>query len=195
MTLMILVDGLHNLPHTTGSRDSILYQVLSRLAGWSNSSCKNNKPFAIVCASATLEEPINHFFANSRQRKVFLRPLKLDDYVIIRPQNDIERLMVLDMGGHGYALELLQYHLPMYRDKNYRPTIVMEHIRSGIREMYTGWTDSSPQLEVIQAILLGCTFDSPQSNILRTSTTVDSYQQLGFAGTPPQKCSMCIIIS
>jgi len=183
MTIMVLVDGLHKLEHSKGSKSSIFYNVLNTLADWSNNSGKSNKPFVIVCASSTVEEPIQDFLSPTRQRREFLLPPKLDGTAIMQPKNDTERLMVSDMGGHGYALELLQKSLHKYRDGNWSPSVLMSEIRSSLKSTYRGWNDPTMQLDVLRCLLLGQKFQSLQSPL--GSSTVDDYQKLGLVRWDP----------
>ena len=178
MTFVVLVDGLQRLPHTPKSRDSILYQVLCCLADISNSSGRNGNPFVVVCIGATLEQPINEFLAGTRQNRIFLTPPQVDGNKILQPQNDVERLMISDMGGNGCALELLAVKLPAYRKRNLHPQTVMEDIRQQVKSFYEGWVDPQKQLSVIQAVLSGQKFDSLQAQL--GNSTVDSYQHIGL---------------
>lgn len=178
LTIIVLVDGLHKLA------DSVLYSVLNTLADWSNNSRKADKPFVIVCASSTEEEPISNYFAHAtRQRREFLIPPKLDGSIIIQPKNDTEELMVSDMGGHGFALELLLQYLSKYRSGSWSPTMLMSQIRSDIRKMYMGWSDPTMQLEVLRSLLLGQKFQSLRSPL--GSSTVGEYQKLGLVRWDP----------
>lgn len=176
MVLIILVDGLQKLPHVPLSRETVLYQVLCTLADLSNNSGKNGSPFVICCISATLETPISRWVSFSRQRYCHLSPPKIDGSEVLHPRDYIERLMVSDMGGHGCALELLSCALPDYRQG--KPCLaIMEEICTKLKLRYQGWWISNDKT-VLQAILLGQKFPSPES--LVGSCSVDTYQSSGL---------------
>lgn len=115
MAFIILVDGLHHLPHEPKSKTSKLYQVLCILADMCNRRC-SSRPWVIACVGATLYQPISEWLGdNTRQAKCYFCPPKIDGKVVLIPQNAIEEFFIEDMGGNGAALECLQDQLPNYR--------------------------------------------------------------------------------
>ena len=191
MSIMILVDGLHKLEHVSGSRTSILYGALSRLANWSNTSGRGNNPFVIVCVSATRQEPISTFLAGTRQLRLFLRPPSINGNAIIHPRNDVDSMMLLDMGGHPYAIEVLLQKIEKYRDDdNCSASTVMSEVCSFLKSMYRGWETPGMYLPALRAILLGTTFNSVESKL--QDLTIDQYQELGLVEwNPTTKVLMC----
>jgi hypothetical protein len=74
---------------------------------FSNSSGGKNCPFIICCASATVELPTVKWLGDSKQHCCFLVPPTMDGSKVISTSDDLEKILVADMGGHGRSLEFL----------------------------------------------------------------------------------------
>lgn len=165
---------------SSGSKLSVLYQVLCCLADQSNRSGLPGHSFVVVCIAATVDRPLSEWLGTTRQLICSLQPQKIDGNKILAPRDIVERLMVSDMGGHGCSLEILQMELVDYRNKDLSCSTVMDTVYSKLRQIYPGWgTISNDHIKVvIQSLLVGKKFDNLQ--VVLGDRTIDSYQQLGL---------------
>jgi len=111
MCVILEVDGLQKLDHVLGSKSTPFYETIAALAQLVNSSTC----FCIAIGSATVFSSVQTVLSDSPQRSVFMNPPALDPSCIFDDYNDdVVRLLVGDMGGHGRTLEALEQVLEKY---------------------------------------------------------------------------------
>ena len=155
MTFIFLVDGIQNLPHTPGAKDSVMYSILTKLGNILNSSGKKKeRPFVIVCIAATVEIPIQKWLNVSMQDRINLIPPKLDGKKVINTKDELEELLVHDMGGHGRLLEVLSDVLRRHPEASLYD--LSAKVICDITRQYQTWTyNDTGAKNVLIAVLTG----------------------------------------
>ena len=154
MTFIFLVDGLQHLPHTPGATDSVMYSILTALGNILNSSGKKEEPFVIACIAATVEIPIEEWLHASMQDRINLIPPKLDGKKVINTEDELEELLVHDMGGHGRLLEILSDVLRCHPEASLYELSAI--VIDNITRKYQSWTfNDTGAKNVLIAVLTG----------------------------------------
>lgn len=104
MTVLILVDGTHVLPHKDGDSNSKMKQAINSVVDLVNAG----PYFCIGVFAATSYTPLEQTLNPSPQWRVSLVPPALDGHLIIPSNDPLVKIFVEDMGGHGRALEKLK---------------------------------------------------------------------------------------
>jgi hypothetical protein len=71
MTVFILVDGIHELPHTPKQKDSLMKQTLDAIAETINAS----PYFCIAAVAGTFYTAVDDVLEDSPQKRVYMTPL------------------------------------------------------------------------------------------------------------------------
>ena len=127
---------------------------MNTLASLSNTSGAKNRPFVICCASATVELPTTEWLGDSKQHCSYLVPPTMDGSKVISTSDDLEKILVVDMGGLGRALEFLDRVLKEERGE-YSLADLRGKVYSRLREEHPDWDEYSDVVrEVLSAVII-----------------------------------------
>eukprot|EP00435_Cladocopium_sp_Y103_P028171 s2776_g7.t1 len=110
-TIVIGIDGMQNLPGFTqraveDGKKEPFYQVMGEVCRLIN---QKEAPFVVGCVTAT--QSMDHGLATSPQARRFLELPRVTQVTVNNvdqiPYHPLKHLLVMDMGGHGRALECL----------------------------------------------------------------------------------------
>ena len=184
MNVIILVDGMQNLHHIPGEKDTDLHQALQALSQLSNGSGKQGRPFVVCCCAATFSSPIHEVLGPSGQFRVPLLPPRVDGHKILQTEDPVEKMLVGDMGGHGRALEIFCEKLIAIKNiqgDNYSIYDVMNKFDHALSMYYPNFDICNLGEEVLKklvaAVLTGVAV-SPKTRFGEYS--VDDIVQLGL---------------
>ena len=176
LTFLVLVDGLQSLPHEHLSKTSMLYRVIGTL---SNLTCQSTA-FVICCCAGALFLPVQDVLAESRMLRQNLVPEPLDPSKIFSEfeTSPLVRLLSLDMGGHGRALEALHMVLDGVRSR--RASDIIPEVIAQLKSKYPDWClDGQPFAdEVLLASLSHREF--PSKTDVVSGSTIDAITSLGL---------------
>ena len=108
-TVVIGIDGMQNLPGFTqraveDGKKEPFYQVMQEVCRLIN---QKEAPFVVGCVTAT--QSMDHGLAASPQARKFLQLPSVTQVTVNKvdqiPNHPLKHLLVMDMGGHGRALE------------------------------------------------------------------------------------------
>jgi hypothetical protein len=133
--VFLLVDGLQQLQHEPGSKDSVFAGALAEVSNVVNAGPE----FVIGAIAATVHCPIDEYLHHSRQKRVYLQPPALDGNLVLSADNSLQRTLIDDMGGHGRALEMLAEVFAEETDLQYSLATVAGKLRSKLADVYGGW--------------------------------------------------------
>ena len=110
-TVVIGIDGMQNLPGfdlrgTENGKGQPFYQVMREVCRLIDQTAH---PFVVACVAAT--QDVSQALADSPQSRIFLKIPRVTQVTVNGvdqiPDNNLKKLLVKDMGGHGRALECL----------------------------------------------------------------------------------------
>ena len=110
-TVVIGIDGMQNLPGfdlrgTENGKGQPFYQVMREVCRLIDQTAH---PFVVACVTAT--QDVSQALADSPQSRIFLKIPRVTQVTVNGvdqiPDNNLKKLLVKDMGGHGRALECL----------------------------------------------------------------------------------------
>ena len=153
MTILILVDGTHALPHKNGDRHSMMKQAISSVV----SLVIGGPYFCIGVFAATSYTPFEQTFNDSPQWRISLVPPALDGHVIIPSNDPLVNVFIDDMGGHGRALEKLKETMNEIDIKTCSASGFMNRVRSKMEDSYPPLASESKYLvPALIAVLTRC---------------------------------------
>ena len=147
---------------------------MNTLASLSNTSGAKNRPFVICCASATVELPTTEWLGDSKQHCSYLVPPTMDDSKVISNSDDLEKILVVDMGGLGRALEFLDRVLKEERGE-YSLADLRGKVYSRLREEHPDWDEYSVHLYSFTGILVSSSSSSSQPSSSSSSSSGGQY--------------------
>lgn len=186
MTVLLLVDGMQELPHEAPSKQSKFYTALKAISDLVNGCSKSKEyPFVIACCSATFHNPVSHMLAGSNQRRVEIVLPPLDGKMIFSQyiEDPLISLLVDDMGGHGRALEALWICLSQFKASNISLEALMGRLRTELTRRYATWTDPTfllPLVPLLKAVLTRQKFQNLSVVLPGSNYTVDDHVKLGL---------------
>ena len=132
MTVIILVDGIQELPHKNGDKNSMMKATIDSVV-----QVLNSAPFfCIVAVAGTFYGNVADVLASSPQMRVYLTPPSLDGHMIIKSTDLLVRQLIDDMGGHGRALEALDQELKRVDITTCSASTFMNNIRASLEQKY-----------------------------------------------------------
>jgi hypothetical protein len=188
MTILLLVDGMQELPHEASSKQTKFYTALKAISDLVNGNSKSKEyPFVIACCSAIFHNPVSSMLAGSNQRRVdvVLSPLNgrtiFSEYI----EDPLISLLVDDMGGHGRALEALWITLSRYEFniQNCSMDDLMISLRGELSSRYPTWVDPTfllPLIPLLKAVLTRQRFQNLSVVLPGCNGTVDDHVKLGL---------------
>jgi hypothetical protein len=171
LCVILLIDGLQHLPHTPGSKTSMLYEALTSVSNVLNSCTA----FVIAAVSATISDPFDVFLASSAQRRILVRPPRLD----FRYDEVVKNLLATDMGGHGRALECLDQVLSSSNDDTFSFQDVVSKVVQNLKDVYEE-TLFSNQFAIIKACIGRIRFEKKTDRIPGSIYSVDQVLSMGL---------------
>lgn len=176
MTVLILVDGIQELPHQNGEKNSPMKVCMDTVIQMINSA----PFFCIGVFAGTFYGKVEDILSSSPQWQMYLTPEPLDGHIIISSTDPLAQYLVDDMGGHGRALEALEEQLRKVDIKDCSISIFMNNIRASLEQKYPPLQTAASQLvPALLAVLLR--YPLGEKDLLPNSNlTVDSIVQLGL---------------
>jgi len=171
LCVILLVDGLQHLPHTPGSKTSMLYAALTSICNVVN-SCP---AFVIAAVSATISDPFGVFLASSAQRRIIVRLPRL----VFKYEDVVKNLLATDMGGHGRALECLDQVLSTSDDNSFSFQEVVSKVVQNLKSVYDE-TLFSNQFAIIKACIGRIRFNNKTDKVPGSIYTVDQIVSMGL---------------
>jgi hypothetical protein len=132
MTVLILVDGIHALPHTNGATQSMMKQAIDSVVALVNAG----PYFCIGVFAATSYTPLEQTLANSPQKRISLVLPLIDGHAIIPSGDPLVNIFIDDMGGHGRALEKLKETLDEMDIATHSASAFMNQVRQRMEAAY-----------------------------------------------------------
>ena len=180
-SVFLLVDGLQEVPHTSGSRDTLFADIIRTLCNYVNAS----RDFFVVGAVATtVSKPVDQVLHDSPQKRCYLHPDPLDGHAILKSSNMFIQMLVNDMGGHGRALEMLVESLQELRvdPDELEINLLASKLRLKLQGCYPSWfkvEDGDDLIPVFESALARQKFTSTNSHI-SSKFTVEDVVRLGL---------------
>lgn len=176
IVVFILVDGIQELQHQLGAKDSEMKRVIDSVA-----EVVNSAPFFCIAAIAgTFYSNAVDVLNSPPQWRIFLTPPAIDGSLVISSDDPLVLQLVEDMGGHGRALETLVEVLRITDIQTSSLSLLMNNIRVSIETKYPQLINIATTL--IPALLAVILRQPLQDNnkIANSELTVETVVSLGF---------------
>jgi hypothetical protein len=171
LCVILLIDGLQHLPHTPGSKTSMLYRAMNSVSNVVN-SCP---AFVIAAVSATISEPFDVFLASSSQRRIRVTLPRVN----LKYEDVVKDLLASDMGGHGRALECLDEVLSSLDENMFSFQEVVARVVQKLKGIYEE-TLLSNHFAVIKACIGRIRFEKKTDKIPGSIYNVDEIVSMGL---------------
>ncbi|KAJ1554030.1 hypothetical protein HK096_005287 [Nowakowskiella sp. JEL0078] len=203
-TFFVSVDGMQTTLKNTQdgkNKESYFYNCLLSLTTMSR---RPDGPFIIFTLAATMSVPVSEFLSDSHGMRIFL-PLatlipptrtKNGEIHKVFPKHRFLDMLVDDMGGHGRALEILEYTVQKFCHCNFQESDIREIITSldnivlddllkevmiDLRNKYSEWIPVMDVMGPIIRIILTHTRVKKNQLVFENSNlTIDEALQFGL---------------